>query len=405
MRIVRPRSTVRRLSAARRGMALPVALMLLVVLSTLAASSFTASRQTFRGGRNALIEQRAMSVAEYGLNQQVANWRTELNLPAPRGLAVGRVDSTNVWVAAGDTSKVRITRLTNMLYHVESMGRASIPNPQLTAQRSVGAILRLAYPTIEPRGAITAGGRVELSGSAVVDGRDYVPYSWDQDLTWGDSSCVGMRGSLMPAIAVPPGTAQSDSATRNIPSGAPKVVFDPAAGDSNTYARFGTESWNSLAANANIRYVGGLRPGNRIEPIDSSGQCRFSNTQNWGEPYRGAGSVTSCANYFPIIYVDGDLELQSNGRGQGILLVNGNLKLRGTFDWVGLIIVRDDVDRGNGTANVTGAIMARNVTLTDGGSAWNGNQTVRYSKCAVESALRGSAILVRARDRAWTQLF
>jgi hypothetical protein len=406
MRFAPPRLVARRrASAARRGMALPVALMLLVVLSTLAASSFTASRQTFRGGRNTLIEQRAMAVAEFGLNQQVANWRTELNLPAPRGLAVGRVDSSNVWVAAGDTSKVRITRLTNMLYHVESMGRASIPNPQLTAQRSVGAILRLAYPSIEPRGAITAGGRVELSGSAVVDGRDYVPYSWDSDVSWGDSSCVGMRGSLMPAIAVPPGTNQSDSATRNIPSGAPKVVFDPAAGDSNTYARFGTESWNSLAANANIRYVGGLRPGNRIEPADSAGQCRYSNTQNWGEPYRGATSVASCANYFPIIYVDGDLELQSNGRGQGILLVNGNLKLRGTFDWVGLIIVRDDVDRGNGTANVTGAIMARNVTLTDGGSAWNGNQTVRYSKCAVESALRGSAILVRARDRAWTQLF
>jgi hypothetical protein len=30
---------------------------------------------------------------------------------------------------------------------------------------------------------------------------------------------------------------------------------------------------------------------------------------------------------------------------------------------------------------------------------------VNYSKCAVESALRGSAILIRVRDRAWAQLF
>ena len=407
--MLRTRPAARRrprpLSAPRRGMALPIALMLLVVLSTLAASSFTASRQTFRGGRNTLVEQRAMSVAEFGLNQQVANWRTELNLPAPRGLAVGRVDSTNVWVAAGDTSKVRITRLTNMLYHVESMGRASIPNPSLTAQRSVGAILRLAYPSIEPRGAITAGGRVDLQGSAIVDGRDYVPYSWDTDAAWADSICNGMRGSLMPAIAVPPGTNQSDSSATNIPSGAPRVIFDPAAGDSNTYVRFGTESWNTLAANANIKYLNGTGPGNTILPMDSSGTCRYSNTQNWGEPFRGAGSVTSCANYFPIIYVDGDLELQSNGRGQGILLINGNLQLRGTFDWVGLIIVRDDVDRGNGSANITGAVMARNVNLSNSGSFWTGNQTVRYSKCAVESALRGSAVLVRARDRSWTQLF
>ncbi|MDF1503414.1 hypothetical protein [Roseisolibacter sp. H3M3-2] len=399
------RRAVTRARRARRGVALPVALMLLVVLSTLAAGSFTASRQTFRGGRNALIEQRALSVSEFGLNEQVANWPTQLNLPAPRGLAVGRVDSSNVWVAAGDTAKVRITRLTPMLYHVESIGRASIPNPQLTAQRSVGAILRLAYPSIEPRGAITAGGRVDLQGSAIVDGRDYVPYSWDNSVAWPDSLCAGMRGTLMPAIAVPPGTNQSDSAAKNIPSGAPKVIFDPAAGDSNTYVRFGTESWNSLTRAATIRYLNGAQPGNSIAPIDSAGTCRYSNTQNWGEPFRGAGHVASCVNYFPIVYVDGDLELQSNGRGQGILLVNGSMRLRGNFDWVGLIIVRDDVDRGNGTANVTGAIMARNVNLADGGSMWTGNQTVRYSKCAVESALRGSAILVRAKDRSWTQLY
>ena len=401
-----PTPTLRRSAVAgRRGLALPTALMLLVVLSTLAAGAFTASRQSFRGGRNTLIEQRAMSVAEFGLNQQVANWPTALNLPAPRGLAVGSVADSNVWIAADDTARVRITRLTNMLYHVESVGRASIPNPQLTASRSVGAILRLAYPSIEPRGAITAGGRVELQGSAMVDGRDYVPYSWETNKAWADGDCAGMRGSLMPAIAVPPGTNQSDSSVKNIPSGAPRVIFDPAAGDSNTYVRFGTESWNTLTANATIRYLGGAQPGNSLAPVDSAGECRYSVKENWGEPYRGAGAVTSCRNYFPIIYVDGDLDLQSNGRGQGVLLVNGSLRLRGTFDWVGLIIVRDDVDRGNGSANVTGAIMARNVNLSDGGSTWSGTQEVRYSKCAVESALRGSAILVRAKDRSWTQLF
>jgi hypothetical protein len=392
-------------SSPRRGLALPTALLLLVVLSTLAAGAFTASRQSYRGGRNTLIEQRAMSVAEYGLNQQVANWKTELNLPAPRGLAVGSVDSSNVWVAVGDTSRVRITRLTNMLYHVEAIGRASIPNPSLTASRSVGALLRLAYPSIEPKGAITAGGKVDLQGDATVDGRDYVPYSWQSASAWPDGDCAGMRGSLMPAIAVPPGTAQSDSSDRNIPSGAPKVVFDPAAGDSNTYVRFGTESWNTLAANATIRYVGGQQPSNSIAPIDSAGNCKYSVKDNWGEPFRGATSISSCKNYFPIIYVDGNLDLQSNGRGQGILLVNGDMRIRGTFDWVGLIIVRDDIERGNGSANITGAVMARNVSLSDGGSIWTGTQEVRYSKCAVESALRGSAILVRAKDRSWTQLF
>ena len=40
--------------------------------------------------------------------------------------------------------------------------------------------------------------------------------------------------------------------------------------------------------------------------------------------------------------------INGKGRGQGILLVNGDLKINGTFDWVGLIIVRDDINKGNG---------------------------------------------------------
>ena len=101
----------------------------------------------------------------------------------------------------------------------------------------------------------------------------------------------------------------------------------------------------------------------------------------------------------------GSSTLNGKGRGQGILLVNGDLKINGTFDWVGLIIVRDDIDKGNGSANITGAVMARNVSLFDGGSTFNGTQDVQYSKCAVESALRGSAVLQPVRERSWAQLF
>ena len=85
--------------------------------------------------------------------------------------------------------------------------------------------------------------------------------------------------------------------------------------------------------------------------------------------------------------------------------INGDFEINGTFDFDGMVIVRDDVRQGTGMARVTGAVMARNVNLGDGGSTWLGNQSVFYSKCAVESALRGSAILVRARDRSWLQVF
>ena len=37
-------------------------------------------------------------------------------------------------------------------------------------------------------------------------------------------------------------------------------------------------------------------------------------------------------------------------------------------------------------------------------NAFTGNSAIRWSTCAVESALRGSAILTRTRDRSWMQL-
>jgi hypothetical protein len=209
-------------------------------------------------------------------------------------------------------------------------------------------------------------------------------------------------GPDLPAIAAPPGAKVTYKA-KNIPS-APAVVYDAAAADSNTYVRFGTESWNSLAANA-IQLPGGGY-GTDIGPsTDAGGKCNMLDQSNWGEPFRGGGTVAACAGYFPIIYLNGNSQINGKGRGQGILLVNGDLKINGTFDWVGLIIVRDDIDKGNGSANVTGAVMARNVSLFDGGSIFNGTQDVQYSKCAVESALRGSAILQPVRERSWAQLF
>jgi hypothetical protein len=298
---------------------------------------------------------------------------------------------------------VRITRLTNMLYHIESVGRASIPNPSLTSVRSVGAIVRLAYPSISPKGAITSAGSVIIGGTSSVDGRDAVPYAGTAN-AWADASCADLRGPTVPAVVVPPGAQVRTSGSGEILS-SPAVSRDPSASDSNTYVRFGTESWNSLASNA-IRLPAGTY-GSDIQPTDSAGTCWTTNPSqmNWGEPFRGTGSVRSCQSHFPIIYIDGSMTLNGRGRGQGILLVNGDLRINGTFDWLGLIVARDDISRGTGTATITGAVLSRNIVLGDSASVWAGNQDVSYSRCAVESALRGSAILVRARERSWMQLY
>jgi hypothetical protein len=416
-------------------MALPTALLLLVVMTALAGGAFSMSRQAFRGGRNALVEARAFAASEYGLNRQIAEWNPAFNLPTTGGgAAQGQSFISNIYVPTGsvDTATVRITRLDPALFFVESLGRASIPNPQLQSTRNVAALVRLAYPSINPQGAITTNGNVRIDGNDFgVDGRDRVPYangvgavtgSWNPNgNAWNQNRCTELTNfANVHAFAVPPDSVVSVN-SQTIAAGSLGVLNTPIAANPATYIAFGTETMSTLVAGADkwfgnpVPYPDGstvpdvIIDGGDIFPrltADGS-RCDTGSRDNWGEPLGGTDDVVACQNYFPIVFVNGNARIQRNGRGQGILIVNGDLQFNGNFTWLGLILVRDDMVKGNGNATMTGAIMAGNriTDHRDDGSAYGGSQSVFYSRCAVESALRGSAALIRVRERGWTQLF
>ena len=378
-------------SSNRAGIALITALCGIVVLAMVIGGAFFTSTQEFRAGRNDLVEQRAFAVAEFGLNSEISNWDRSRNLPG--GMAVGAIDSTQIYVASGDTARVKVTRLTDNAFWVVSEGQAAMGNASLKSRRQTNAYVRIAYPTITPKGAITAAGDVKVQGSAVVDGTNHDPAGWTQ--------CTSLTGGSVPAVTVAPGNTVTYNPS-NITS-TPAVAYDPAASDSNTYVRYGSESWNTLTANADIKLAGGIF-GSDIAPVGTATTCDYSVTTNWGDPYR-PGTVAGCQGYYPIIYSASSLHLNGNGYGQGILLVNGDFEINGKFEWYGLVIVRDDLTKSNGTAKIQGAVFAANMTLTDPLSYLTGNQDVFYSKCAVESALQGSAILTRVTQRGWAQIY
>lgn len=373
----------------RRGMALVLTLVVIVVLAALSTGAVMSSMQEFRAGRNTLVEQRAFAVAEYGLNREVSAWKRSRNLPAPVGMANGAIDSTSVFVAQGDTARVKVTRLNENTFWVVSVGRASIGNGQLEAQRQTHMLVRIAYPTITPGAAIVTAGNIDVKGSADITGNNTDPAGWTQ--------CPQIAGRDTFAIAYAPDKTATIQKPNQVIGG---VHPDPGAADSNTYVRFGTESWQSLVAGADVTIPGGTYS---PEPTGTATTCDYSVENNWGEPERGAGAVLGCKDFFPIIYATGTLHL-SKGRGQGILLVNGDIRLNGNFQWYGLIIARDDIVKGNGTFDMWGSIMSRNADVNDN-NAITGNSSFKWSKCAVESALRGSAILTRTRERSWVQLY
>ena len=377
----------------RPGFAMFMALGAMVIIGVLVAGSSFITLQETRLGQNSIVQSRAFAAAEYGLNKVQADWDRTPNLTMENATSFDTVYT----VAGQGTAKVRVTRLNNETFWLVSEGRASAGNAvsaQRTAVKRVGAILRLRIPTIKANAAITAGGSVDITGTADVVGKNTTPPGW--------TGCSA--GSDKVGIVVPTGSKVTLGGSATNADG---WTTDPLAADSNTYVRYGDETWNSLIAQA-------VPPGGKtisampasVQPDTlANGLCNKSNESNWGEPWRsGTGYIPGCVNYFPIIYANQSITVNKNARGQGIMLVNGDLKIAGGFEWHGLVIVKDDIQRGNGHAAIYGAVMARNEVIADG-SDLSGTAEYSYSACALERAMRGSAQVVQARSRAWAELY
>lgn len=370
----------------REGMALAMAMFAIVVIGALIAGAFFASTQDFRIGTNSMVAQRAFSAAEYGLNKTTAEWDKTLNL----GIVTGGDRTMNYTFADGGSAAVRITRINDYSYWVVSEGSAGVNTP-MEAKRRTSTIVRLAYPAVKVGGAVTLAGGGSIKGSTQIFGTNVNPPGWD---------CANYPGRDTTAVAYAPGSTLTIQKASNA-IGFPQSVADPNAGMDGTYIKYGDESWTTLTQQADVIITSDMDP----SPVGTATTCTKSIT-NWGEPYRApaAGAVVGCQSYFPIIWAKQSLHL-NQGRGQGILLVEGDFQVNGKFEWDGLIIVKDDFDKGNGNPQISGAVMARNADLTDGGSLFQGNSTFQYSKCALEMALRGSARLVPAKDRAWAEMW
>lgn len=400
----------RPLTGPRRGIALMVALLATVIVGALVATAFFASTQEHRLGRNTLVAQRAFSIAEYGLNSEIGNFSRERYLwGSANYMQPGAVDDKPVYVAQGDTARVKITRLSENTFWLVASGRASMGDARLKSVQRTSALVRIAYPSVNVRGGFTTAGKVRINGSGKIYGNDLMDTGRPEFKAldaW--ATCDSIASQNLAGVVVPD-TAYVDGKVGNI-TGSPAVQRDAIAADTNTYVKYGSETWKSLQSNADLKFPPLVLPTTPKEPtLTPSGKCDYANPGNWGEPWRPVSSsyVAPCADYFPIVFHEGNLHL-SGGRGQGVLLVNGDLVMDGGFEWYGLVIISGEVRKSNGNASVFGAMMAKSAG-TDGfgadGSDVTGSQSIFFNRCAVESALRGSAILTRAPQRSWAQFY
>jgi hypothetical protein len=246
---------------------------------------------------------------------------------------------------------------------------------------------------MEPRAALTTRGQTRLQGTAEVHGEDEVPGGWGPACLESPEDKPGIL---------------TDDATQVTTQGAAQITGSPAVGEdvsinNATFTQFGELSWADLTGMADITLSGGSLT--QMAPDSTAaGACRKGAgfPSNWGNPENPGAA---CSGWFPIIHITGNASVQSGGVGQGVLLVDGDLDLRGNFSFYGLIIVQGEMGTQGQGNRVWGGVMAGNADFDT--QAITGGSVVTNSTCAVRRAVKESTSLTRARPlatRSWVDL-
>jgi hypothetical protein len=118
----------------------------------------------------------------------------------------------------------------------------------------------------------------------------------------------------------------------------------------------------------------------------------------WPLAQMQASFADTLSTYYPIIRVNGDFVLPSEGTG--MLIVTGSLTLNGSVGWRGVLLVGNDIT-SNGNNGISGAtVSGLNVKLGTyvPGSTANGTKQYNYDSCEVAKSTTTMGALVTLRN-------
>jgi Tfp pilus assembly protein PilX len=345
----------------RRGAALPVVILLMVILALSLTAAFTINSNESRAVDSQQEQIEAFALAESGRERYLVD-------RASFGLAGEPAASESIRVVqAGGYADVVVTRMRQSfggipgLYALRSTGVRT--NPRMAgvpaATRTVGQIFKWETGQLSVPGAWTSLSGINKNGGS------------------GTFSGVDECGVLptVAGVAVPTAPGYTQSGGTSIPAGNPPIKDlgpQPASNDSARVDWAGVLNGSSLV------------PTVTVPPSTFPSAAAFADTSYW-----------------PIIKVTGDLSLPNSGRG--VLIVTGNFTVNGGQSWDGVLLVGGTVT-SNGSTTIRGATISGlnqqigiAVPVSD---IANGTKTFRYNSCLMARALRPFAGIVPM-DNAW----
>ena len=384
---------MKRILRDERGMALAVAIFALVVVGALVAGAFFAGTQEQRVGENQRRVSTSFGVAEAGVQERVIslvpgtmNARTQYpgdsvvigpNAPAPYGTG-----------SYGGYSYKLGPNI--FLIDVTGRDRASAGGTIAGgggARQRIGLITRVSPVPFGIQASLTTQGSVKVGGNASINGADQIPTGW---------TACGLPGANQAGVRDQGGNV-SNSGSGTV-TGTPPIVNDPSI-NNNTFNTFGGTTYAQLAARADITLPGGNYT---TDAVSVNGVCNKAVLTNWGD---GLNPGSPCGTYFPIIHIAGTATL-NNVQGQGILLVDGDLDVQGSYEFYGIVVIQGDLKTAGGgstEAHFWGGVMAKNADLSE--QNLTGRATLNFSSCSILMALQAQSPISRMRSRSFVQLY
>ena len=334
-------------TSARPGFAAALAVTMIAALAGLAGASHYAAVEARRAANRSARQEEAASAADAGIHWILDPWDGARR----DSMALGAIDSI-IRGTHHDFARTRafVTRITERLFWVASVGE-SAPGTVVEASRVHSLLVEVLPPVFPAGAALTSRGPVLAGTGVAILGSDAPPPGW--------TDCVPGDSGGAPAVLVPEGVPATFDDGRQIPG----VGVSAAAADSSTYDRFGRVTARSLAGRADVT----LAAGAMLSPPPD----------------------TAIHRAFPVIVAVGDLTV-TNGRGQGVLLVNGRLRIEGPFSFFGVVVASRGIEITGPDVTIYGAVLSAGSQ----GVAWRAGGELRRSTCAV-----ARAAIAAARDR------
>ena len=384
----------------QRGIALPMALLALLILSTLVISfALLATSEPLIATNQKMVAQ-ARAVAESGLEQAIwaLNNPTDPNgLPSPLpGTVPSPYDGSNPIPISNSSGTqigvafVTVTPGTNLNErNVTTVGWVPTNTPKATRQKIQATVSRFIFSGNPPPSSLTVQGQINITGNTNIDSRKDTSCGF-KDGTWSvGSTTTGGSGDVYGADGPdgitdgPDGTDGGNSSANQVVPGPNGIIDVKQNVPPSAFAPFllKNQDLNSLKAMAKAagtyysgaqNFVGGNLP-NGIIFVDTVSGLNIDVN----------GANTTLTPDLASVTIHGNAPADSEGIFRGMIIVAGSLQISGNFQGRGLVYaVNDLVYLGTGTGLIEGAVISQNirdVSSTTIDTNTGGNSSIIYN--------------------------